>query len=648
MRRAKSRGRLQPLQKGLSRRSASKSDKLYSAALRHVRAGRYQDAQTCCEQAVAAAPTHADALHLMGTLSLQSKRLDQAVEWLTRAIRQDPRPEFLSSLGATLQCQARHTEALQVFDKAVQLKPDGAELWRKLGNALADANRPADAVLSLQQALKLDPSNWDAAEKCGIVLHGLGRFEEAYACFNRCDELRPNVGLTLYMRGRCLSDLQRFDEALVDCGRAQSLEPANADIRNAIGMIFQELCRHDKALSSFDEAIALRPDFIEALNNKGASLGHFHRYGEALASFEQVLRLQPAHAPALVNKALMLAGLHRFDEAIAIHDRVKAIDPENAVAEYNLSHFYLLTGRFEAGWAALEAKWRGRSRPARYPDFAEPKWLGQEAIEGKTVLIYGDEGLGDSIQFARYAPMVAARGARIVLVVGRPLCPLLAGLPGVIQCLPKPLNETVDLDFHCPISSLPLIFKTRLDTIPSNPYLPSIPEDRIRTWEDRLGPHDKLRVGLAWSGNPTQKNDHNRSTSFGKFSRLLDCNAVFVSLQREPRAEDKAALSGRSDIVDLTEHLTDFVETAALISCLDLIITVDTSVAHLAGALRRPTWVLLCYTPDFRWLLDRDDSPWYPGMRLFRQSESRDYDSVVERVRVELHALIDERLPIDA
>jgi hypothetical protein len=244
----------------------------------------------------------------------------------------------------------------------------------------------------------------------------------------------------------------------------------------------------------------------------------------------------------------------------------------------------------------------------------------------------------------RYVPMVAARlaerGGRVILVVQDPLHPLLSAVPGVSLCLAKSsiANESPAFDMHCPICSLPLFFPWSLDTIPS-PYLPPPDQGRVRTWEYRLGSHDKLRIGLTWSGNPAHHNDHNRSIPLRMFAALLDVDATFVSLNKDPNDDDKPALQ-ESRIVDLTAHLTDFAETAALVSCLDLVITVDTSVAHLAAALARPAWILLPYTPDFRWLLDRDDSPWYPTTKLFRQDESRDYASVLKRVQDELEARI--------
>jgi tetratricopeptide (TPR) repeat protein len=544
-----------------------------------MRAERYLDAQVYCQQALALDSKHADALHLMGLLSLHATQYDHAVEWISRAITQDPRPEFLFTLGTALRQQKRYEEALKVFDKAVQLKPDKAELWTGLGRALVDLDRRAEALLSFQHALTLNPRNWDAAHESGTLLNQMGRREEALAHFMLCAELDAK---------------QAADKATTF---------------NNIGNVLQSLGRSEEALQWLDRALEVRPDFIQALSNEAIALGQ----------------------------------VRRFDEAFAVYDRLKALDPNHAVSNWNAALLYMLTGNFEAGWAGREARWNIPSLSAGYPKFTEPMWLGKEDIAGKTVLIAADEGLGDAIQFARYVPDVAARGARVILVVQDALCPLLSGLPGVSQCIPKSVaaNGLPPFDAHCPLGSLPLAFGTRLDSIPADiPYLPPPAESRVKAWEDRLGPHDRLRVGLVWSGNPEHKGDHQRSTSLRAYSAFLEVGATFISLQKDPRPDDKVTLAERSDIVDLTAHLTDFVETAALISCLDLVITVDTSVAHLAGALGCPTWILLPHTPDWRWLLDRDDSPWYPTVRLFRQDTSRDYAGVIDRVRAELVTLV--------
>ncbi len=578
---------------------------LCEAGLRYLQMGQPLDAQLCCQQALAADSNHADALHVMGLLALHAKQYDHALEWIVRAIGQDPKPAYLASLGTTLQQQGRREEALSAYDKAVQLKPDDAELWKQLGNILLELERFDHALLSFQHVLKLDPRHQDAAYKSGVLLNQTGRFEEAVAHLNLCDEVLPNHAPTLQARARTLYNLKRFEEALADNRGANTLDPGNADTCNNIGACLQSLGREQEALSWFDQALDRLPNAIEILN----------------------------------NKAFMLGQLQRFDEAFACYDHIRARHLNNATTDWNLALLHMLTGNFEAGWAGRESRWT-KAGPIPYPKFSQPMWLGHEPIEGKTILIHVDEGLGDTIQFARYVPMVAARGARVILVVERPLYSLLSGLPGVWRCLPLSDDPLPAFDLHCPVGSLPLVFGTRLDTIPSAiSYLPSPAEARGKVWEQRLGPHDRLRVGLVWSGNASHKNDFNRSTSLKLLSSLLDVDATFVSLQKDPRPDDRALLE-HTDIVDLTLDLTDFADTAALVSCLDLVITVDTSVAHLAGALGRPTWILLPWTPDYRWLLDRDDSPWYPTVRLFRQTETRDYASVLDSVRTELLRLV--------
>jgi Flp pilus assembly protein TadD len=506
-----------------------------NAVLGEMRAGKFLEAQILCRQLLERNPDNPEILHLMALVCFNAGQFDHAVEWASRALRTNAKPAYLTTLGTALLNLGRRDDAVRVFDKAVQLKPDGASLWSNLANALIEAGRASDALL-------------------------------------------------------CLA-------------RAHQLDPQNPKIRNDLGHGFMLLGKYEEALAWFDRALEIRPDAVETLNNKAFSLGR----------------------------------LHRFDEAFAVYARSKAVAPGNAATDFNVASLQMLTGSFAAGWLGREARFRLPS-PSPYPDFREPRWFGDQDVAGKTILLYPDEGFGDCIQFVRYVPMVAARGARVVLVVEEPLRPLLAALPGVCECVARSARLP-QFDLHCPISSLPLVFNTRLQTIPAPAsYLPAPADDRVRLWEERLGPHGRLRVGLAWSGNPRHINDRDRSTRLREMLPILEVDATFVSLQKDPRSEDKVVLAG-TRIIDWTIELKDFAETAALISCLDLVISVDTSVAHLAAALGRPTWILLPYTPDYRWLLGRDDSPWYPTVHLFRQSESRDYGDVVARVRTALAEL---------
>jgi tetratricopeptide (TPR) repeat protein len=581
---------------------------LYETGMRHLRADRALDAQLCCQQALALDADHADTLHLAGLLALHARQFEGAMEWTARAIRQQPKPEYLVTLGTALRQQGRLEEALKALDKAVQLKPDATGLWMALGNVLVDLNRTDQAILAFQHVLKLDGQHRDAAYNVGSLLCQSGRSEEALTHIDLADRLKPDHAPTLQMRALTLFSLDRFEEALVDIRRAQALDPAQADICNNLGVFLHRLGRDAEALPWFDRAIAVRPDYVAAHSNRANSLAH----------------------------------LRRFADAFAAYDRVKAIEPGNADADWAVALLQLQLGNFEAGWLGREARWKVPSLSIARFSFDQPMWLGKEPVEGKTVLVHVDEGLGDTIQFVRYVPMLAQLGARVILVVPDALCALMAELPGVSQCLP--LSQAAILppfDTYVPLDSLPLAFGTRLETIPAaTPYLPLPASARRQAWDHRLGPHDRMRVGLVWSGNSRHKNDHNRSLPFRALTPILDLDATFVSLQKDPRPADLGALRERTEIVDLTEHLTDFVETAALACCLDLVITVDTSMAHLAGALGRPTWILLPYMPDFRWLLDRDDSPWYPTARLFRQTASRDYAEVIARMRGELSAAI--------
>jgi tetratricopeptide (TPR) repeat protein len=586
--------------------SAASSASLYEAGWQHLQAGRHLEAQLCCKQALAIDAAHADSLQLMGLISLQAGQFDHAVQWLSLAIRQHPKTEYLSALGLTLKQTGRLEEALAVFDKTIQLEPDDAELWRQLGGALAALDRPTEAILAYQHALNLDPSHWDAAVQNGNLLHQMERFEEALAHFDLCCRRQPDNPPALFARARTLRALGRYEDSVADYRRLH----------------------------------AIAPDDPVVCNNAGDALLHLDRCEEGLEWFDRALRLKPGFVEVLRNRALALFRLHRVNEATAAYAQVMALDPDDAKSAWQLAHLKLLAGDFAAGWAEREVRWKVEGYSPAYPRFPQPKWLGKEDIAGKTLLICVDEGLGDALQFARYVPLLAARGATIILMVHEALRPLLRDVPGVSLCLAFGSPQWPPFDLHCPILSLPLACGTTLETIPPASYLPPLPAARIRAWDARLGPHDRLRIGLAWSGNPHHKQDGFRSMPFKTLLPLLALDATFVSLQKEIRPDDKALLDTCGDVIDPTGELTDFAETAALVENLDLVITVDTSIAHLAGTLGRPTWILLSFIGEWRWFDGRDDSPWYPSVRLFRQDERRDYARVVERVCAELQVLI--------
>jgi len=503
------------------------------------------------------------------------------------------------------------------------------------------AGRPLDAQLCCERALAADPHHTDSLHLMGLLCLQARQYDHAIAWIARANQqdLKTDyvfsLGLALEQQGLHQHALKAFD-------RAVQLKPTNAEPWASRGATLHRLRRFEEAVSDNRRAHELDPESADICNNIGASLQYLRRDEEALSWFDKALGLRPNFIMALINKASSLAQMRRIDETVATYRQVKTIDPANTEAESYLSLIYLLIGDFEAGWELSRARWNAKMRPESYPDFHQRLWLGKEAICGKTMLVFADEGFGDTIQFARYIPMLAARGARVILSAEHALLAVLSGVPGVTQCVPKPSPSLPPFDLHCPIGMLPFAFGTRLETIPApTSYLPPPSEARVHDWErrlrERLGQyrlsHDrKLRVGLAWSGRAEHTNDHNRSIALQTLRHLLDADASFVSLQRDPRPGDLPFLHA-SRIVDLSSHLTDFAETMALMSCLDLVISVDTSVAHLAAASGRPTWVLLPFLPDYRWLLDRDDSPWYPTARLFRQTKARSWEEVADNVR---------------
>ena len=580
---------------------------LHDAAIRHILARRFLDAHNGLQTAFAMDPENPETMNLMAVVHTEAGEFDHAVAWASRALRKEPKPQYLTTLGEALKRSGRLEEAINVFDRAVGLKPDDAVLWFNMGNALLAAERVQEALLCFRHASSLDPRHADAAHNAGCMLHRLGQFEEALVFLNKSAELRPDHLLTLKMRSIVLKEMKRPEEALADSERVIRLNPGDADLCNNHATFLNMLERREEALVWYDRSVAINPDYGRAHTNKGA----------------------------------VLTYLGRLDEALAAHQRAVTAGPNFAEAVWNLALLQMLMGDLEAGFRGREARWKIPHLSEGYPGFSKPKWLGEEPVVGKTVAVCQDEGMGDAIQFARYVPMLASRGARIILIVDEPLLPLLSGLEGVSECLLKSADTALPpYDFHVPLDSLPMAFNTTLDTVPAQAsYLPPPDGKRVQAWENRLGAHERLRVGLVWSGNPKHHNDRKRSMPLQTMSRVFDVEATFVSLQNSLRPEDADFLR-QTKIADHSRELTDFAETAALVSCLDLVITVDTSVAHLAAALGRPTWILLPHMPDFRWLLDRDDSPWYPTARLFRQTQTREYGSVLERVRTELVALV--------
>jgi tetratricopeptide (TPR) repeat protein len=600
-------------------------------------AGRLAEAEKIYSQILAVDPDQFDSRHLLGFIFHQRGDSAQAVHHIDLALQKNPDNILaLNNRGIALHALKRYDEALASYDRAIAMRPDFVEALINRGNTLQDLRRFDESLASFDRAAAVRPDHVEACYNRANTLHALKRFDEALASFDRALALRPDNAEALGSRGFTLHVLRRFDEALANYDGALALRPDNAELHSNRSVTLFELKRFAEALASGDRALALRPDDPEAHLNRGNALSVLKRYDEALADYDRALALRPDYAEAHTNRGVTLHMLKRFDEALQCYERAVAARPDFAEAHYNEGLSRLLTGDFDRGWAKHE--WWREIVPSKHAkrNFAQPRWTGSQAIAGKTILLHAEQGFGDTIQYCRYASRVAALGGRVILEVQEALRDLLGSLACVVQVVSK--GDTVPpFDMHCPMLSLPFVFGTGFATMPcETPYL-SASVRTVANWNARLPPKTRPRIGLAWSGRPEHNNDQNRSIDLASFlSPLEGIDATLVSLQREVRAADAVVLKDRSGVIHFGEQLKDFSDTAALAANMDLVIAVDTSVAHLAGALAKPLWLLLPFVPDWRWLLDRDDSPWYPTARLFRQDDSRQWDGAFGRLRAAL------------
>jgi tetratricopeptide (TPR) repeat protein len=655
---------------------------LQSAALQHHRSGRLAEAEALYGRILDFEPRHADALHLLGVIAHQTGRTEIAIGLMRRAVAAQPKMWlYLSNLGATLRDAGQLAEAESRLREALRLKRDFPHAHNSLGNVLRDRDRLDEAEACYRAALRLDPGYTEAHFNLGCALLGLGLFDEAEACYRKALRLAPTLAEAYHGLGAVLQSLGRFGEAetayrgvihlkpdspeahcnlgnvLVNLGRmdeaegfyrvALRLRPDYADAYNGLGTVFGKLGRWAEAEACYRDAIGQSPDFFGAYSNLGDVLRNLGRFHEAERCCREALRLEPKNTAAHTNLANALQNLCRLEEAENHYREALRLEPGDAVAHANLGMLLLLAGRFEMGWEEYEWRWRAEALPPR--GFEQPQWRG-EKIGGRTLLLHADQGFGDTIQFCRYVPLVAAK-ADVVLEVPRALVRLFSGLENVARIIPH--GEALPpFDLHCPLFSLPRVFGTTLDTIPgATPYLGTNP-DRVALWRERLRELGGLRVGLVWSGNPRRGKpafdaaDRRRSIGLASLAALSGIEAVrFVSLQKgEAAGQAKTPPPGMA-IHDWTDELDDFADTAALIAALDLVIGVDTAVIHLAGALGKPVWMLNRFDTDWRWLLDRGDSPWYPSMRIFRQPAPGDWDGVLGEARRALTALAGRESP---
>jgi tetratricopeptide (TPR) repeat protein len=600
--------------------------------------GHLLEAASCYRRALALNPQLAEVHLNLGLLAQLEGKLDEAITEFERAATLKPTlAEAWSNLGNVLGMKGCIAEAEEHFRKAVQLKPAFPEAWYNLGNVLQEQEHLEEAAEAYVRAVTLKPGLAQAWSNLGNLRLKQKRLEEAEACQRRALELDPDSADIHYNLGNALAEQKKDEAAAAEFEEALRLNPQLAKARNNLGSIYRTLERPQEAVEQFALIPKGDPEWAGAYNNMGLALLSLGRHDDAEAAVRETLALEPDKAEAWCNLGVVFHAQNRLTEAQECYHKAQSLKPDLSRVRMNIGLIELVRGNFAEGWKNYE--WRWENAPLVDRGFAQPQWRG-EPLNGARILVHSEQGYGDTLQFCRYLPMVAAAGGTVIFETQERVVRLSKELEGVSEVL-RTGEKLPEFDYHCPLLSLPTAFGTELENIPNaTPYLRAPEEARRKMAAVNWNP-DKLRVGLLWAGNPSFLNDRFRfrSVPLKEFAPLFGVEGVrFYSLQVGPETRQLAVAPG--EIVDLAPLTGDMADTAAAIEQMDLVISVDTSVSHLAGGLNKPTWVLIPNCPDWRWLLDREDTPWYPTMRLFRQPEPGNWTAVIERLRGELEHLL--------
>lgn len=580
-------------------------------ALRLHRDGNLAAAEAVYRAVLAQDPECADAMHLLGVVASQRGDDRSAAELIGRAIERQPdAAQYFFDLGLSLKALGRGSEAVSVFRQGLRLQPDAPEAHNNLGCTYLDLGQPTAAVPCFTEALRIWPAYPEALNNLGNAYRQLHCPDDAIGAYLKAIEVRPRYAPAINNLGLVLADKGELQQA-IDC---------------------------------FRQAVELRPDYSDAYHNLGLTLKRCGDYAGALQSYQMALKVEPGSAVAHNSLGVLLQARGRVEEALRCFFTAVQLRPDFVEALWNRSLALLLLGDWPAGWSGYELRvYMQHHYPHRY---SKPRWEGSE-LGRRRLLIHDEIGYGDVFQFIRYLPLVKARGGHVIFEAKPGLQRLLQRVNGIDELRERDVEPVPEADFdvYLPMESLPGLFGTSLGTVPADvPYIEADP-DLVRYWGQRLarafGNGGQRRIGLVWSGNAASEYDRDRSLAFEQLAPLAAVPGVcFVSLQKEACEPQLRAASDGLNPVWLGPELRDFADTAAVIANLDLVISVDTAVAHLAGAMGKPTWTLLSFVPAWRWLLDRSDSPWYPGMRLFRQSRPGRWDEVIEAVAQALMAAV--------
>jgi tetratricopeptide (TPR) repeat protein len=600
--------------------------------------GHSQQAQKIYEEVLKISPNNFDALRLLGGLLAESMLFEDALKLLNKAIKINGKDAFLFNNLANVYAEVEeYSSAILNYNKAINLKPDFFTAYCNRSIALTQLGQLESALISCNKAIELKADYYEAHHNKGIILEKLNRLPEAIKSYNESISLAPNYSQAYINLGNTYLLIGKYDDSLACYRKALFIDPNNADIFHNLGNTYLEMKQFIEALSSYDKAIDINPYFVDAYLNRGNVLQRLRLLEESLISYNKALEINPKFAQAYSNKATALQELRELDEALINFNKSIEIDPSYPTAYFSKALLLLLIGQFEEGLDLYERRWKDPSTGQTMRNFIQPVWLGIENIAGKTILLYAEQGLGDTLQFCRYAKLVVKLGAKVLLEVQKPLVRLLHSLGDGIEIFENG-SQLPDFDFHCPLMSLPLAFKTRVNTIPINNKYLSCNLDKYNTYKKSLGETKKLRIGIVWSSVSNFKNDLNRSMSLKEFIEYFpDGKYELVCLQKEIKEEDKQYLNNiRNKLKFYGDDLEDFSDTAALASCVDIVVSTCTSTPHMTAALGIPTWILLSYVPDWRWMLDRSDSPWYKSVKLYRQNQDMKWESPFKEILQDL------------
>ncbi len=649
----------------------------------HHRAGKFGEARRCYERVFAEQPDHAKALELAGLASLSMQQSSVGIAFLERSVAASANgAETWFHLATAYFAAQRWEQALAAAQRACELKPSLVEgwcaigmaaekraLWHEAGDAYLRAialraNFPEahcnlggvrlkqhdwiGAEQSFRRALTLKPAFPEALNGLGVACKQLGDFGAAQTHFQQALALRPAYSETLYNLANLFQAQEKWSDAISLYRKVVALNPQSSDARHNLACALIAERAFDEAIAQLQQVIAVHPEHADAYNHLGSALLGLHHFDDAIRAHEKAIELRPGFVDALCN--LANAYLARNEPSAALRSLRHAAEcaPDSVSVAFNTSIALLVSGEWREGFEKYERRWDTEQKAFRKPR-AETLWLGREDLSGKTILLWSEQGIGDTVQFARYVTTLCARGARVTLHVQPAVKTLLAAaLCGKVTVYSK--SESLpagDFDFQCPLGSLPHALDLTVESLTEQqPYL-FVEPSRQAEWAARLNARasawaqlsvgtsaSAARIGIVCSGNARHKNDHQRSLPLGAFAEISAAIAAPLHvLQKDFRSADAETLLSRKDaFVNWSDALVDFTETCGLVSALDLVITVDTSVAHLAGAMGKPTWILLPYAPDWRWLLNRSDTPWYPSVRLFRQPKPGDWASVISEV----------------